>query len=123
MSVLMKKPLTKVVKMKSVLMNKIETIESMNILSMLNSIIDKLSDGETVSAESVFPILNDKTKLKGLLLKSARLNAGLTQLEVALKLRIKQSNLSAIENNKREIGLGLAKRLAKMYKTDFRLFL
>ncbi len=57
------------------------------------------------------------------MVKSAREGAGLTQAELALKLKIPQSNISQIETGKRSVGKNLAKRLSKIFNLDYRVFL
>lgn len=57
------------------------------------------------------------------MVKSAREGAGLTQAQLADKLKIPQSNISQIETGKRSVGKNLAKRLAKIFNLDYRVFL
>ena len=56
-------------------------------------------------------------------LRGLRRREGLTQVEMGKLLRIPQGNLSQMENGKRPIGKQIAKRLAELFKTDYRLFL
>ena len=48
---------------------------------------------------------------------------GLTQEQLAQGLGTKRTNLSEMENGRRPIGKNLAKRLAQVLKTDYRVFL
>lgn len=57
------------------------------------------------------------------MLRGSREREGLTQTQLADKLGIPQSNISAIEHGKRPIGKNLAKRLSKIFKLDYRVFL
>ncbi len=57
------------------------------------------------------------------MLKSARKMADLTQTQLADKLKMPQGNLSQIESGQRTIGKSLAKRLAKIFNLDYRVFL
>ena len=57
------------------------------------------------------------------MVKSAREGANLTQVQLAVKLNIPQSNISQIETGKRPVGKNLAKRLAKIFNLDYRVFL
>lgn len=49
-------------------------------------------------------------------LKKARIDAGLTQAEVALKLKKPQSYISKIENRQRRLDLLEVRELATLYK-------
>jgi len=48
---------------------------------------------------------------------------GLTQVEMGNMLGIPQGNISQMEHGKRPIGKQIAKRIAELFKTDYRLFL
>jgi transcriptional regulator with XRE-family HTH domain len=48
---------------------------------------------------------------------------GVSQSELARRLGIPQSNLSKMESGSRPIGKKMAARLAKVLKTDYRVFL
>ena len=52
-----------------------------------------------------------------------RYRDGLTQAALGELLGIEQTNISKMEQGKRPIGKTIAKRLAKIFKTDYRLFL
>ena len=56
-------------------------------------------------------------------LQSYRAKLGMTQVELAKKIKTDQRNISAMENGKRPIGKEMAKRLAKVFKTDYQVFL
>lgn len=56
-------------------------------------------------------------------LRGLRRREGLTQVEIGKMLGIPQGNLSQMEHGKRPIGKTIAKRLAELFKTDYRLFL
>ena len=55
-------------------------------------------------------------------LKTARLEAGLTQTEVARKLRRPQSHISNIETGQQRVDIVELKRFAKMYNKDITYF-
>jgi len=59
----------------------------------------------------------------GATLKGFRLREGWTQVDLADMLGIDQANLSNMERGKRPIGKEMAKRLAKIFDTDYRLFI
>lgn len=59
----------------------------------------------------------------GTIIKASRHKVGLTQVELASKLRITQGNLSAMERGHRPVGKIIARRLAKIFEVDYRVFL
>jgi ribosome-binding protein aMBF1 (putative translation factor) len=59
----------------------------------------------------------------GLMLKGARTTANLTQKELAEKIGVKTHHISEMEHGKRSIGKAMARRLASIFKLDYRLFL
>jgi DNA-binding XRE family transcriptional regulator len=59
----------------------------------------------------------------GIMLRGSRYKAKLTQKQLAELLDISQHHISEMENGKRSIGKTMAKRLAEVFKTDYRLFL
>ena len=68
--------------------------------------------------EEVFPDLHPGSAMRGL-----RLREGLTQEQLSRLLGIKRPNLSEMENGKRPIGKNMAKRLAQVLKTDYKVLL
>jgi DNA-binding XRE family transcriptional regulator len=73
---------------------------------------------ESLLLEEVFPDLHQGSAIRGL-----RLRQGLTQEQLARLLGIKRTNLSEMENGKRPIGKNMAKRLAQVLETDYKVFL
>ena len=59
----------------------------------------------------------------GVVLRGLRAKFGLSQEQLADQLGIPQSNISEMENGKRSIGKGMAKRLAGALSVDYRVFL
>lgn len=57
------------------------------------------------------------------MLRASRTKHDMTQLELAHALKIEQGHVSEMENGKRPIGKEMAKRLAEVFKTDYRTFL
>ncbi len=78
---------------------------------------------KTIPADQVLPELADDVLRPAAMLRGARNKAALTQKELAAKLEIHQHHLSEMEHGKRPIGKALAKRLAEVLETDYRLFL
>lgn len=58
-----------------------------------------------------------------LALRGARLKEELSQSELASRLKIPQYNLSKMENGTRPIGKKMARKLSKILKIDYRIFL
>jgi DNA-binding XRE family transcriptional regulator len=79
---------------------------------------DNLIDWRTA-----FGDLIEKFTEAGVTLKGFRLREGWTQAEVADKIGINQANLSKMERGKRAIGKAMAKKLATIFETDYRVFL
>ena len=78
---------------------------------------------EMIPAEEVFKDFHAKYTKHGSALRGARLKEEMTQVELADKLQITQSDLSKMEYGKRTIGKKMAKRLAKILNIDYRVFL
>jgi ribosome-binding protein aMBF1 (putative translation factor) len=83
------------------------------------------SDEQTVLASESEAIkkLDQKYSRPGACLQGARVKEGMSQVELAEKLGISQSNLSKMELGKRPIGKGMAKRIASLLKIDYRIFM
>ncbi len=62
-------------------------------------------------------------KTPGTLLKAYRFRAGLSVVELADAAGTKYPNISAMENDRRTIGLKMAKKLGKVLKVDYIKFL
>lgn len=59
----------------------------------------------------------------GACLQGARLKEGFSQVGLAKKLGITQTNISAMERGGRPIGKNMARRIAKVLHVDYRIFL
>jgi ribosome-binding protein aMBF1 (putative translation factor) len=77
----------------------------------------------TVPWQTAVQELVDKYSLPGASLRGARMKENLSQTAVAAKLGIPPSNISEMESGKRPIGKAMAKRLAKVLRIDYRVFL
>ena len=73
---------------------------------------------ESVSWEEVYPEFNPGVALRG-----ARKREALTQKELARLTRLSQTHISEMEHGKRSIGKEVAKRLAKVLRVNYRVFL
>ncbi|MFA6857988.1 MAG: helix-turn-helix transcriptional regulator [Treponema sp.] len=62
-------------------------------------------------------------KTPGKLLNAYRIRAGLTVTELAKAAGTKYPNISAMENDRRAIGLDMSRRLGKALNVDYQKFL
>ena len=83
----------------------------------------KVPRDKTKSLESLFNKLDEQYTKAGALLKGLRLRENLSQAEFAKKIDVTQANLSKMENGKRPIGKIIAKRIEKVFGTNYRYFL
>ncbi len=58
----------------------------------------------------------------GLALRGLRYREGLTQKELAQKLKISQYHISEMENGKRTLGKEMARRIGKVFNCNYRVF-
>ncbi len=86
-------------------------------------LVRELASDELVPAEEVFKDLHKKYGRPGSVLRGLRAREGLTQVELAEKVGVPQTDISQIENGKRPIGKKMAERLSKVFDTDYRVFL
>ena len=93
------------------------------LLNFLQSLQFRDVNNEVISADEVFKNLDKKHGKTGITIRGLRIRDGLTQKELAHKLNIHQTHISQIENGKRIVGKNLAQKLAKVFRTDYRLFL
>ena len=77
----------------------------------------------SVSAKVLFEKLDKKFTKAGALLKGLRIREDLSQIEFAKKINVTQANLSKMENGRRPIGKIIAKRIEKVFGTNYRYFL
>lgn len=73
---------------------------------------------ESIPWEEVYPDFNGGVALRG-----ARKREALTQRELARLVGVSQTHISEMEHGKRPIGKDMAKRLAKVLKVNYRVFL
>ncbi len=75
-------------------------------------------DNNVLPLDEVFPDLHPGSAIKGL-----RYREDMTQAKLAEKIGVMRHHISEMENGKRPIGKEMAKRMAKVLKTDYRIFL
>ena len=81
------------------------------------------NDEESIPADEFFKDIYAKHGRVGAILRGYRARDGITQAILAKKLNIRQSHLSQMETGKRTIGKAMARKFAKFFNTDYRLFL
>lgn len=70
-----------------------------------------------------FQDLFSKYTEQGVALRGFRLRDEMTQSKLAQILNVNQASISKMEHGKRPIGKDIAKRFAKLFHTDYRVFL
>ena len=78
---------------------------------------------ENVPADDVLREVHEKYGKTGSVIRGFRAREDMTQIELARKLRVTQGDLSKMENGKRPVGKVMARRLAKVFSTDYRVFI
>jgi len=76
-----------------------------------------------IASDTVLRDVHVEYGKSGSVLRGFRIRDGLSQIELADKLGCPQSWVSAWEHGKRSLGKRLAQKLAKIFKTDYRVFL
>lgn len=121
MSVPMKKRLTEIVTVGSESF-KVPKETAKAVLVLLKGNRDA-NENITADKSDIIKLLDAKFTSAGAILQGARIKEGLSQVELAEKLKVSQTNLSKMELGKRPIGKAMAKRIAVILKVDFRVFL
>ena len=93
------------------------------VLVLLRGVVGAQQQVISSSESELLQRLDAAYTRPGACLQGARVKEGLSQVELAEKLRISQSNLSKMELGKRSIGKVMAKRLAAILNVDYRIFL
>ncbi len=75
-------------------------------------------DNRLYSIEEVFPEFHG-----GDILRGVRAREEMTQAELATEVGVKATHISEMERGKRPIGKDMAKRLAKVLKVNYKVFL
>jgi DNA-binding XRE family transcriptional regulator len=88
-----------------------------------NEKINKREKNNIGFIKKIFDKLDAKYTRAGALLKGLRLREGLSQVKFAKKISVTQANLSNMENGRRPIGKIIAKRIEKIFGTNYRYFL
>lgn len=85
--------------------------------------IDHLKEDPPISSRILFQSINKKYTKPGALLHGLRIRENLTQVEMAKKIKVTQSDISQMEKGSRRIGRNIAQRIQKAFGTDYRSFL
>ncbi len=85
--------------------------------------IKKYEVKDSLSPEEVFKPLHDQHGKAGVRIQGLRYRENMTQAKLAKLIRVTQGDLSKMENGRRTVGKEIAKRLAKVFKSDYRMFL
>ncbi len=115
MSVAMKKPTTGNYVEVWVQIPVTKVLEAKETLASYGAIVE---EPESVPWEEVYPDFNGSVALRG-----ARKREGLTQKELARLVDVNQNHISEMEHGKRPIGKDMARRLGKVLKVNYRVFL
>lgn len=83
----------------------------------------RVPTNHSVSADKVFSALNKEYTKPGALLRGIRVRENLTQIEMAQKLNVTQSDISQMERGIRNIGRVIAQRIEKIFDVDYQSFL
>jgi DNA-binding XRE family transcriptional regulator len=78
---------------------------------------------ENVPAAEVLKDVHKKYGKTGSVIRGFRAREDMTQIELAKKLGVTQGDLSKMENGKRPVGKEMAHRLAKVFRSDYRVFI
>jgi len=76
-----------------------------------------------ISVDEVLREMSGDLPRWAIALRGLRAREGLTQVNLSALLGIHQGNISQMEHGKRPIEKQIAKRLADLFQTDYRLFL
>ena len=79
---------------------------------------DRGNKGELSTFEELFPDFHAGNALRG-----ARSREGLTQAQLAAMIGVKPTHISGMERGKRPIGKEMAKRLGKVLRIGYKVFL
>lgn len=94
-----------------------------NLLLFIKNCQPRSPKENYLTIEDIDPKMKDPSLRTASILRGARYKEGMSQIELADKLGIAQSDLSKMENGKRTIGKNLAKRIADILHVDYRIFL
>ncbi|MEM7175776.1 MAG: helix-turn-helix transcriptional regulator [Chlamydiota bacterium] len=83
----------------------------------------RISNSKPIKADDYLKKVYGDTPEPSVYLAGLRYRENMTQKELGEIIGIDQSNISKMENGERPIGKKIAKKLASIFKVDYRLFL
>ena len=83
----------------------------------------RIKKNQAVSPDEVFASLNKKYTKPGALLRGLRVRENFTQVEMAKRIKVTQSDISQMESGVRNIGRKVAQRIEALFDVDYRAFL
>lgn len=89
----------------------------------IKSIPKRKSERKSYRFEEVFKKDLEKYGEAGVALRGLRAREGLTQKELATRIKVSQHHISEMENKKRVIGREIAQRLQKEFNVSYKVFL
>ena len=91
-------------------------------LALINQ-IKRYEVKDSVAPDEVFRELHERHSKPGAMIQGLRYRENMTQAKLASLIHVTQGDLSKMEHGKRPVGKEIAKRLAKVFKTNYRIFL
>ena len=89
----------------------------------LSSMLEEYESKETIPWRNILGDFINQTSQQAVVLRASRREKKISQKELAKILKVDQSFISKIENGTKSISRPLAKKLAKIFNTDYTLFL
>lgn len=114
---LTKKPITKDFVELHFLVPKKKAEEIKKVIACLGG-VEEGEENELVPFDEAFPAFHN-----GITLRGFREREGLSQGNLAKKIGAKQNHISEMESGKRAIGKAVAKKLAEVFNTSYKVFL
>lgn len=78
---------------------------------------------DLINSDNIFADINKRYTKPGALLRGLRARERMTQIAMAQRIKVTQSDISQMENGTRKIGRTIAKRIEKLFGTNYRSFL
>lgn len=101
----------------------VSTVVGQELRRLLKQKLAEASEDPVIPADAVLPELAIPEKRAAACLRGARYRDNISQRTLAKTLGIRPHHLSEMEHGKRPIGKEMAKKLAKVFNCDYRVFL